>query len=123
MKVEFKKVERCIELPNGDIYDVPERTASISESIEKIEEGRDKRSEYEHYKSVLEVLFGKANFKKIAPKGKDENLDFLAVVYATAMRVFFEDKEKIQADEIARRMNTLKPIASEVEKIQPLLNK
>lgn len=123
MKVEFKKVERCIELPNGDIYDVPERTASISESIEKIEEGRDKRSEYEHYKSVLEALFGKANFKKIAPKGKDENLDFLAVVYATAMRVFLEDKEKIQADEIARRMNALKPIASEVEKIQPLLNK
>lgn len=121
VKVDFEKTDRAIELPNGEVLDIPERTAELSEKFENLEKERASRPEYAHYQAVLELFFGKAGFKKLAPNGKKENLDYLAAIYVAAVRCFCADKDKLQEQEFERRLETIAPITDKINSLHPAL--
>lgn len=120
-KVDYKKTKLAIELPDGTKIDVPERTAELTEKLEALEDAKSERTEYEHYQAVIELLFGKATFKKIAPKGRKDNIDYLAAVYVASIKAFFYEKERIQAAEIKRKLDGITPITDKMKEIRPNL--
>ncbi len=121
IKVDYKKQDMAVELPDGQVLNIPERTAELTEKLEVLENTKNERSEYEQYQAVLETLFGRSGFKKIAPKGKKENVDYIAAVYVACVKALFAEKERIQAEEIKRKLNRITPIVNKVGDVNSAL--
>lgn len=119
---DFQK-EKAIELSGGTILDLPQRTAEIYEELVGIEKSRASLSEYEYCKKVLELLFGKDGFKKIAPEGKKTNLDYLEKVQLTAVNLFMSDKHKAEREQFEKQAEMLEPITDRLTALHPIMNK
>lgn len=110
---EFEK-EQAIQLADGTVLDLPPRNADATEALTEIEKNRVKLTEYEYCKQILEFLFGKDGFKKIAPNGRKTNLDYLEYVQLTALNLFFEQKMEAEQEQLEIKANAIKPITDKV---------
>ena len=112
-KVEFEETTYLIEL-DGVEYEIPQRTAELEEKIREHDEKLPAMSEYDGNISMLEILFGKANVKKMFPEGKKVNLDKLAKVTKYSISLFMAEFNKIQAEEIQHSMQEIEPLLKQV---------
>ena len=123
IKIEFEKKERAIELPDGTILDIPERTKVNDDKVQGVLKNRESKKEYEFLVDILEALFGKEGLKKIAPDAKNANLDYLTAVYTTSVNTFYADKIEAEQDEMKKQIEQLEPLTDKLSAINPLMNK
>lgn len=119
---DFQK-EKAIELSDGTVLDLPERTAENYEDIAALENSRQTLSEYDYCKKVLEILYGKEGFKKIAPHGKKTNLDYLEKVQLVSLNLFMAEKIEAEKEEMEKRAESLSPLADKLKALNPIINK
>ena len=117
---EFEK-EQAIQLADDTVLTLPPRDADITEKLSEIEKNRGKLTEYEYCKQILECLFDKEGFKKIAPNGRKINLDYLEYVQLTAVNLFFEQKMEAEQEQIEIKANTMKPITDKVDTLNSII--
>ena len=122
-KIEYEKREKAIELPNGTVLDVPERTKANDDKIQAVLNERTKMKEYDFLVKFHETMFGKAGLKEIAPDLKTANLDYLTAVYLGACEAFYADKIEQEQAEAQKRMEELEPLTDKLNTILPLVNK
>lgn len=122
-KVEFEKKERAIELPDGTILDIPERTKANDDKIQAVLKSRTDKKEYDFLVEILEALFGKEGLKQIAPNVKNVNMDYLTAVYLTSVNAFYEDKNEKEQAELQRKIDELEPLTDKLNAINPLMSK
>lgn len=123
IKIEFEEKERAVELPSGTVLDLPQRTKEINDKLKELEKKRTQMNEYDFLSEVLIAIFGKDGFKKIAPNGNKENLDYLSKVYRVSVKQIFADKVEAEAEEMERNAEILDPVLDKVKAIQPILDK
>lgn len=123
IKIDFKKTERAIELPDGTVLDIPERTKSAEDKVQKVLETRLDKKEFDFLIEILEALFGKTGLKKIAPNKENANLDYLTAVYTASVNAFYADKTKMENAEIQKKAEQLKPITGQLNSLTPALDK
>ena len=123
IKIEFEKKESAIELPDGTVLEIPERTKENDDKIGEILRGREKKKEYEFLRTILEALFGKSGIKAIIPDEKKVNLDYLTAVYTTSVNLFYADKVEAERVEMQRQIETLEPLTDKLRDMNPLINK
>lgn len=119
---DFEK-EKGIELPDGTELILPQRTAEIYEKLVNMEKERSRISEYDYCKGVLEFLYGKEGFKKIAPNGKKTNLDYLEKVQLVSLSLLMADKEEAEREQIEKQAELLSPLTRHLEVLNPTINK
>ncbi len=119
---DFQK-EKAIELSDGTILNLPERTAEIYEDVVSLAKARMSLSEYEYCKKLLEILFGREGFKKIAPNGKKTNLDYLEKVQLVSLNLFLSEKIEAEREEIETKAEILSPITEKLEALNPVIKK
>lgn len=120
-KIEFEEKERAVELPGGEVLDLPQRTKGINDKLQELEKKRVNMNEFDFLAESLTTIFGKEGFKKIAPNGNKENLDYLSKVYRVSVNLIFADKLEAEAEEIERNFERLDPILDKTKAVQPLL--
>ena len=123
IKIEFEKKDRAIELPDGSILDIPERTKVNDDKIQTVIKKRENKKEYEFLIEILEALFGKDGVKKIAPESSNANLDFLTAVYTTSINLFYEDKIEAEKVEMQKQAEQLDPLTDKLKALNPLMTK
>lgn len=123
IKIEFERKERAIELPDGTVLDIPERTKATDEKIQDILQNRTNKKEYEFLVTILEAIFGKEGTKMIIPDPKNANLDYLTAVYTTSVNLFYEDKIEAEREEFQKRVDELNPLTNKLNAINPFINK
>lgn len=121
--IEDIRKEKAIELPDGTALDLPERTAELYEDVVSLEKSITSMSEYDYCKKMLELLFGKEGFKKIAPNGKKTNLDYLERVQLVSLNLFMAEKIEAEKEEMEKRAEALAPITDKLEALNPVINK
>jgi hypothetical protein len=119
---DFHK-KKAIELTDGTVLDLPERTAEIYEKIVDLEKKREKLSEYDYCREALEILYGKDGFKKIAPDGKKTNLDYLEKVQLVSLNLFMAEKIEAEREEMEKRVESLAPLTDKLKAINPIISK
>ena len=119
---DFHK-EKAIELTDGTVLDLPERTAEIYEKIVDLETKRERLSEYDYCREALEILYGKDGFKKIAPDGKKTNLDYLEKVQLVSLNLFMAEKIEAEREEMEKRVESLAPLTDKLKAINPIISK
>ena len=119
---DFEK-EKAIELTDGTVLTLPERTAEIYEDIVALEKTRQTLSEYDYCKRVLETLYGKEGFRKIAPGGKKTDLDYLEKVQLVSINLFMAEKTEAEREEIEKRAESLAPLISQLKTLNPIMDK
>lgn len=115
--------EKAIELSDGTVLNLPERTAELYEDVVSLEKSRMSMSEYDYCKKLLELLFGKEGFKKIAPNGKKTNLDYLEKVQLVSLNLFMSEKIEAEKEELEKRAESLAPITDKLKALNPVINK
>ena len=123
IKIEFERKERAIELPDGTVLDIPERTKATDEKIQDILQNRTNKKEFEFLVTILEAIFGKEGTKVIIPDHKNANLDYLTAVYTTSVNLFYEDKIEAEREELQKRVDELDPLTNKLNAINPFINK
>ena len=108
MKLEFKeKVRRSLEI-DGVEYPVAVRTGALEDRIiEEYDDVRFELTEYERYEKIISLLLGDEAFKRIFPKGKEEDLDKMAQVAYYAQQQFNYDKNEAAKEDIDRQMKDI----------------
>lgn len=117
---DFNK-EKAIELSDGTVLDLPQRTAEIYEDLVAIEKSRANISEFDYCKKVLELLFGKDGFKKIAPDGKKTNLDYLEKVQTVSVNLFMSEKIEAEREQFEKQAEMLSPITDKLSALHPVI--
>lgn len=123
IQIDFEKKERAIELPDGSVLDIPERTKANDDKIQAVLKKREELKEYEFLAKILEAMFGKEGLKKIIPSEKTANLDFLTAVYLTSVNAFYEDKNEAEQEELHRKIDRIEPITEKLGALSPLVSK
>lgn len=123
IKIEFEKKEKAIELPDGTILDIPERTKINDDKVQSVISNRESKKEYDFLIAILEALFGKEGVKIIVPDAKNANLDYLTAVYTASINAFYEDKLEADRGEMQKHMEQLEPLTDKLSAINPLINK
>lgn len=123
IKIEFEKKERAIELIDGTILDIPERTKAVDDKVQEVLRSRETKKEYDFLVAILEALFGKDGVKLIIPDSKNVNLDYLSAVYVTSVNLFYEDKNETEHREMMKKVDELEPLTDKLKAINPLMNK
>lgn len=119
---DFNK-KKEIELPDGTILRLPQRTAVVYEKIIDMEKERNRISEYDYCKGVLEILYGKEGFKKIAPNGRDESLDYLEKVQLVSLELLMLEKEQAEREQIEKQADILEPMTRQMKTLSPIVDK
>lgn len=120
---DYSEDEKALVLKDETELPIPERTADIYEEIVAIEKRRATMTEYDFYKAMLERLFGKDGFKKIAPDGKKTNLNYIARVYSASIDLFTQEKSELEAEEIAKKSEPLNPIMNDLKVVNSVADK
>lgn len=118
---DFEK-EKGIELSNGTELILPQRTAEVYEKIVDMEKERNRISEYDYCKGILEILYGKEGFKKIAPDGKKTNLDYLEKVQLVSLGLLMSDKEEAEREQYEKQAEILEPLTRHIDTLNPIIN-
>ena len=104
MYVDYEPQDKTIELSDGSVFNVPERSAELYEKYAALEKKALTLSEYQYYKQMIELLLGKEAFKKIAPKGQKENLDRIAKICIAVVELFVYEKSQLEQQQIEKNV-------------------
>lgn len=122
-RIDFEFDEQEIELVDGTVLKLPERTKGINDRISELAKKSAVMNEYDFYKENLTVLFGKEGFKKIAPDGEKTNLDYLASVWRTSKELFMYRKNKLDKEEIEKKMEILEKVIPQADVLNSFIGK
>lgn len=122
MTLEYTEKHHTLEV-DGTEYEIPQRTADLEEKIRKHDEKIRAMSEYEANMSLLEILFGKKNAEKMFPDKRKTNLDKLAKCTKLAVALFMADFNAIQAEDLSKQMDELKPVLGKLDSIAKTIEK
>lgn len=122
-RIDFEFDEQEIELVDGTVLKLPERTKEINDRISELAKKSAVMNEYDFYKENLTVLFGKEGFKKIAPNGEKTNLDYLASVWRTSKELFMYRKNKLDKEEIEKKMEILEKVIPQADVLNSFIGK
>ena len=100
--------DKAVEI-NGEVFDLPQRTGELDGKLSDIEKKRTSMKEYDFLSEIIELIFGKANAKKIIKDGAKTNLDFLAKVYTVSLEIIYADKMNAEKEAADRRMEEISP--------------
>lgn len=120
-KIEFEEKHHKIEI-DGIEYEIPQRTPILEDKIRKHDENIGKVSEYESNITLLEILFGKENTKKMFPDKNKTNLDKLAKVTQISIELFMYEFNKLQSTALKNSIEEIKPLLSAADKVTKLSN-
>ena len=122
-RIDFEFDEQEIELVDGTVLKLPERTKEINDRISELAKKSAVMNEYDFYKENLTVLFGKEGFKKIAPNGEKTNLDYLASVWRTSKELFMYRKNKLDKEEVEKKMEILEKVIPQADVLNSFIGK
>ena len=114
--------KKAVEI-NGDVYDLPERTAELYEKLVDLEKQAGRMTEYDFLAENINIIFGRESAKQILKDGKKTNLDYLAKIYFVAVNLICEVKNAAKEDEISRQIDKVAPILDKLDKASPILKK
>lgn len=123
IKIEFEKKERAIELLDGTILDIPERTKAIDDKVQEVLQNRTNKKEFDFLIAIIETLFGKEGLKAVVPDKNNANLDYLTAVYTTSVNLFYEDKFEAEREQMKKKVEELEPLTDKLKAINPIMNK
>ena len=123
IKIEFEKKERAIELLDGTILDIPERTKAIDDKVQEVLQNRTNKKEFDFLIAIIETLFGKEGLKAVVPDKNNANLDYLTAVYTTSVNLFYEDKVESEREQMKKKVEELEPLTDKLKAINPIMNK
>lgn len=112
--------DKAVEI-NGEVFDLPQRTGELDGKLSDIEKKRTSMKEYDFLSEIIELIFGKADAKKIIKDGAKTNLDFLAKVYAVSLEIIYADKMNAEKEAADRRMEEISPLIDKIDKASPIL--
>ena len=112
--------DKAVEI-NGEVFDLPQRTGELDGKLSDIEKKRTSMKEYDFLSEIIELIFGKADAKKIIKDGAKSNLDFLAKVYAVSLEIIYADKMNAEKEAADRRMEEISPLIDKIDKASPIL--
>ena len=114
--------DKAIEV-NGEVFDLPKRTGELDNKISEIEKRRTTMREYDFLSENIEIIFGKANAKKIIKDGVKTNLDYLAKVYIVSLELIYEDKIRQDKEAADKRLEEISPLIDKIDKATPIFDK
>lgn len=114
--------DKAIEV-NGEVFDLPKRTGELDNKISEIEKRRTSMKEYDFLAEIIEIIFGKANAKKIIKDGAKTNLDYMAKIYVVSLELIYEDKIKAEKEATDKRLEEISPLFDKIDKAAPIFNK
>lgn len=114
--------EKAVEI-NGEIYDLPERTAELYEKLIDTEKKAEKMTEYDFLAENINIIFGRENANKILKNGKKTNLDYLAKIYKVSVDIICEEKNSAKDIELSKQLDKISPLFDKLDKANPLLKK
>lgn len=114
--------DKAIEV-NGEVFDLPKRTGELDNKISEIEKRRTSMKEYDFLSEIIEIIFGKANAKKIVKDGAKTNLDYMAKIYVVSLDLIYEDKIKAEKEAADKRLEEISPLIDKIDKATPIFNK
>lgn len=112
--------DKAVEI-NGEVFDLPQRTGELDGKLSDIEKKRTSMKEYDFLSEIIELIFGKADAKKIIKDGAKTNLDFLAKVYTVSLEIIYADKISAEKEAADRRMEEISPLIDKIDKASPIL--
>lgn len=114
--------DKAVEI-NGEVFDLPKRTGELDNRISDIEKKRASMKEYDFLSEIIEIIFGKANAKKIIKDGAKTNLDYMAKIYVVSLELIYEDKINAEKEAADKRLEEIAPLIDKIDKATPLFNK
>lgn len=99
----------------------PTRTTDTYQYWVDIVNERAKISEYDYYKKVLELFYGKNTFKEIEKICK-KNLDAIMNVTLYSEKEFVKYKEDAEQAEMERNAERFSPLTDKIRPLTPILN-
>jgi len=82
----------------------PQELLSLKKKIREHDKSIYKMPEYECNISMLEILFGKDDTKKMFPDGEKTNLDKLALCTRMAIALYMTELHKIEAEDFGSKI-------------------
>ena len=122
IKFEYEEKHHILEV-DGVEYEIPQRTTKIEAKIREHDEKLSGMSEYEANMSVLEILFGKANAKKMFPDKEKTNLDKLAKCTKFAIALYMAEYNAIKDEEMKSKLSAIEPVLDQLKETTDLLQK
>lgn len=119
---EYEEKHHILEI-DGVEYEIPQRTAELEKKIREHDEKLGEMTEYEGNMSMLEILFGKTNAKKMFPDKDKTNLDKLSKCTNIAIGLFMHEYNTAQAEKMKERLSEVQPFLTEIKNTTDLLNK
>lgn len=118
-KFEFEEKHYILEV-DGIEYEIPQRTAALEQKIREHDENISNVSEYESNYSLLKILFGADNAKKMFPDKNTTNLDKLAKVIRVSIALFMKEYNEMQLSALKDGIKEINPLLSAVDKVANL---
>ena len=119
---EYEEKHHILEI-DGVEYEIPQRTAELEKKIREHDEKLNEMTEYEGNISMLEILFGKANTKKMFPDKEKTNLDKLSKCTHVAIGLFMHEYNAAQTEKMKERLSEVQPFLTEIKTTTDILNK
>lgn len=113
-RIEFESEKKAIELPDGTVLDLPERTKAVHDKLQELDKKRNAMNEYDFLFENLSYLFGKDGFKKIAPEGNKTNLDYLSKVYRVSVGLIYDEKLAAEKEELDKKLEAVSPYVNKM---------
>ena len=111
---EYEEKHHILEI-DGVEYEIPQRTAELEKKIREHDEKLKDMTEYEGNMSMLEILFGKANAKKMFPDKEKTNLDKLSKCTSIAIGLFMHEYNTARTEEMKSKLNEVQPFLTQIK--------
>lgn len=121
-KLEYVEKHHILEV-DGIEYEIPQRTAKLEAKIREHDEKLGSMTEYEANMSLLEILFGKTNAKKMFPDKENTNLDKLARCVKLAIALYMAEYTAIKEEEMKSKLSAIEPVLDQLKGTTDLLQK
>ena len=119
---EYEEKHHILEI-DGVEYEIPQRTAELEKKIREHDEKLKDMTEYEGNISMLEILFGKANAKKMFPDKEKTNLDKLSKCTSIAIGLFMYEYNTARTEEMKNKMAEVQPFLTQIKNTNNVLKK
>lgn len=122
VKFEYTEKHHILEV-DGVEYEIPQRTEKLAAKIREHDTKLPEMSEYEANISLLEILFGKANAKKMFPDKENTNLDKLARCTKFATALFLADYTATRDEKVKDMLAEINPFLDKLSGVNDLVQK
>ena len=121
-KLEYVEKHHILEV-DGIEYEIPQRTAKLETKIREHDEKLGGMTEYEANMSLLEILFGKTNARKMFPDKENTNLDRLAKCTKLAIALYMAEYTAIKEEEMKSKLSAIEPVLNQLNGATDILQK